>query len=119
MAKPSTRGLHTLRNLIAEADLILSTTTLPEGRTPRCREMLRAALALTEDFISQAKLTPAAVLGHKGGSGGSRQLDRARKREQPWYNAADDSHKDDNYGKYEIVISFVHNRASGDDKRRP
>ena len=70
MAKPSTRELHTLRNLIAETDLILSTTTLPEGRATRCRELLGAALALTEDFINQAKLTPtpAAVLGHKGGS---------------------------------------------------
>jgi len=68
MAKPSNRELHALRNLIAETDLILSTTTLPEGRATRCRELLGAALALTEDFINQASLTPGAVLGRKGGS---------------------------------------------------
>jgi hypothetical protein len=68
MAKPSSRELHTLRNRISEADLILSTTTLPEGRAPRCRELLGAALALTDDFISQAKLSRAAVMGRKGGS---------------------------------------------------
>lgn len=68
MAKPSNRELHALRNLIAETDLILSTTTLPEGRATRCRELLGAALALTEDFINQAKLSPAAVLGQKGGA---------------------------------------------------
>lgn len=68
MARPSTRELHALRNFISEANLILSTTELPEGRATRCRELLRAAQALTEDFIDQAKLTPAAVLGRKGGS---------------------------------------------------
>jgi predicted RNase H-like HicB family nuclease len=68
MAKPSNRELHALRNLISEADLILSTTTLPEGRATRCRELLGAAIALAEDFITQANLTPAAVLGRKGGN---------------------------------------------------
>ena len=68
MAKPSNRELHALRNLISEVDLILSTTTLPEGRTKRCRELLKSAIALTEDFIEQANLSPAAAMGHKGGS---------------------------------------------------
>lgn len=69
MAKPSTRELHALRNLISEADLILETTPpLPENRTAACRELLKAAISLTEDFISQAKLSPAAALGQKGGS---------------------------------------------------
>jgi len=68
MAKPSNRELHALRNLISEAELILSTTELPEGRATRSRELLRAALALTDDFINQAKLTPAAIMGRKGGS---------------------------------------------------
>src|SRR5437764_2251793 len=68
MAKPSTRELHALRNLISEADLILSTTDLPQGRAKRSRELLKAAIALTEDFINQASLSPAAALGHKGGS---------------------------------------------------
>jgi hypothetical protein len=68
MAKPSTSELQALHNLITEADLILSTTDLPQGRARRCRELLRTARALTEDFIQQAKLPTAAVLGHKGGS---------------------------------------------------
>src|SRR3989442_10685467 len=68
MAKPSTRELHTLRNFISEADLILSTTELPQGRAKRARELLRSALALADDFINQASLEPAAVLGQKGGS---------------------------------------------------
>ena len=60
--------------MISEAELILSTTKLPEGRTPRALELLRAALALNDDLISQTKLTPAAVLGHKGGSTTARKL---------------------------------------------
>jgi len=67
---PSDRSsLLALKNLIADTDLILETTPdLPQNRTACCRENLRAALALTEDLIRQAKMTPAAVLGHKGGS---------------------------------------------------
>lgn len=68
MAVPSNRELQTLRNLLTQADLILSTTELPQGRARRCRELLRAAAALANDFLKQAKLPPAAVLGHKGGS---------------------------------------------------
>jgi hypothetical protein len=67
MAKPPTE-LRALKNLISEAELILSTTTLPENRSKRALELLRAARALTDDLIGQAKLTPAAVLGHKGGN---------------------------------------------------
>ena len=75
MAKPSNQTeLRALRNLISEAELILSTTTLPEGRSLRALELLRASLALTDDLIGQAKLTPAAVLGHKGGSSTARRL---------------------------------------------
>src|SRR5437870_2173456 len=67
MAKPP-KELSALRSLISEADLILETTPpLPQNRTAPCRELLRAALALTDDLISQAKMTPAAALGHKGG----------------------------------------------------
>jgi CRP-like cAMP-binding protein len=33
-----------------ETDLILSTTELPQNRTARCRELLRSALALTDDL---------------------------------------------------------------------
>jgi hypothetical protein len=60
--------LSTIKKLIAETDLILSTTALPENRTARCRELLSAALALTDDLIKQTKLPAAAILGRKGGS---------------------------------------------------
>jgi hypothetical protein len=53
--------LNTLKKLLSETDLILSTTVLPEYRTARCRELLRTALALTDDLISQAKLPAAAI----------------------------------------------------------
>ncbi len=60
--------LTALKKLLSETDLILSTTELPQNRTARCRELLRSALALTDDLISQAKLPAAAILGRKGGS---------------------------------------------------
>jgi len=66
---PSTRKeLTALKNLLSEADLILSTTELPQGRAVRCRELLRSALALTGDLLNSAKMPAAAVLGRKGGS---------------------------------------------------
>ena len=67
-------SLEALKNLISETDLILSTTTpLPENRTPRCRELLSAALALTDDLLKQGNVAPAVPLGHKGGSTTSRR----------------------------------------------
>jgi hypothetical protein len=61
--------LQALKNLVSEADLILSTTVpLPENRTPRCRELLTAAMALADDLIKQGRIKPAVALGHKGGS---------------------------------------------------
>ena len=60
--------LGTIKRLISEADLILSTAELPENRTGRCRELLGAALALTADLISQDKMPAARVLGSKGGT---------------------------------------------------
>ena len=69
------KSLQALRNLISEADLILETTPpLPENRTGAAREALRAALVLTEDLIGQSKMSPAAALGHKGGSTTARKL---------------------------------------------
>jgi hypothetical protein len=66
---PSNRAeLRTLKNLLSETDHILSTTDLPENRTARCRELLKAALALTDDLISQDKLPAATILGRKGGA---------------------------------------------------
>jgi hypothetical protein len=63
MAKPKT-DLRALRNLISEAELILSTTVLPEGRSQRARELLKAAVSLTDDLLA---VKPAAVLGARGG----------------------------------------------------
>jgi hypothetical protein len=61
--------LRALRNLISEADLILETSpALPQNRTGAARENLKAALALTDDLLSQAKMSPAAALGSKGGA---------------------------------------------------
>ena len=60
--------LSTLKNLLRETDLILATTDLPQNRTVRCRELLRAALALTDDLLSQTKEPAAKALGRKGGT---------------------------------------------------
>jgi hypothetical protein len=67
---PSERKqIATLKNLIEEADHILATLPpLPENRTARCRELLRSALALTGDLLTQAKIPAAAILGSKGGT---------------------------------------------------
>jgi len=60
--------LNTLRSLLSETDLILSTPEMPQNRTARCRELLRAALALTDDLLTLNKLPAAASLGRKGGT---------------------------------------------------
>jgi len=64
MAKRSRTDLQALRNLISEANLILTTTRLPEGRAERCQELLDSALALADHLLS---IRPAAVLGRTGG----------------------------------------------------
>ena len=57
-------SLKALRNLISQAERIVSTTPMPEARSERAAELLRAAIALADDLI----LTPpAALLGSKGG----------------------------------------------------
>ena len=44
-------SLEALKNMIEEVELLISTTTpLPENRTARCLELLRAASALAEDM---------------------------------------------------------------------
>lgn len=66
---PSRVSIRALKNLIAETDLIFSTSEpLPENRTPRCREPLSAALALIDDLQKQERIAPAAILGHNRGS---------------------------------------------------
>ncbi|MGD0467139.1 MAG: hypothetical protein ABSA54_02065 [Terriglobales bacterium] len=63
------KELAALKHLLSETDQILATTPeLPENRTARCRELLRSALALTDDLLSQSKLPAAATLGRKGGT---------------------------------------------------
>jgi len=59
--------LTALRNMIVEAELILSTTELPEGRAVRSRELLVSAIAVADDLLATAK-APAATLGRRGGS---------------------------------------------------
>ena len=56
--------LRALRNMIEEARRILATTTLPEGRATRARELLTTAVALADELIATP---PAAMLGRKGG----------------------------------------------------
>lgn len=53
--------------MIAEAELILSTTELPEGRDVRVGELLSSAKALADDLLAHVK-APAAALGRKGGT---------------------------------------------------
>ena len=60
----SNADLKALRNLIAEAETMLATTILPEGRAERARELLNAAVKLADDLL---KDSPAATLGAKGG----------------------------------------------------
>jgi len=61
--------------MIAEVDLILETTPpLPENRTKASREILKAALALTDDLIKHGAMPAAAFLGSKGGSTTSKRL---------------------------------------------
>jgi hypothetical protein len=60
-------SIDALKNLLSEVDQILSTTTpLPENRTPRCRELLTAALALADDLTKQGEESAAVALGCKG-----------------------------------------------------
>ena len=61
---PVNTDLQALRNMISEADRLLTTTTLPEGRAERAHELLSAAVKLADDLIT---VKPAAALGSKGG----------------------------------------------------
>jgi|ERR1039458_2799244 hypothetical protein len=67
---PSDRAsLQALKNLLSETNILISTTEpLPENRTSRCLELLRAALALADDLLKQSGRPAAAIMGHKGGS---------------------------------------------------
>lgn len=50
--------------MIAEAQHILATTTLPESRSERAYELLTAAVHLADNLLT---VSPAAALGKKGG----------------------------------------------------
>jgi len=41
---------------------------MPQDRTARCRELLRSAIAITDDLLRQTKLPAAAILEKRGGS---------------------------------------------------
>lgn len=56
--------LRALRNLIGEAQTLLMTTILPEGRSQRAAELLTTAVHLADDLLEES---PAATLGAKGG----------------------------------------------------
>ena len=62
---PSNKAdLEALRSMIAEAETILTTTKLPQGRAERAGELLSAAVKLSDELL---KSSPAATLGAKGG----------------------------------------------------
>jgi hypothetical protein len=47
-------SLNALKNMISEVELLISTTEpMPENRTARSLELLRAAKALTDDLLGK------------------------------------------------------------------
>lgn len=58
--------LTALHNLISEAKTIVATTTLPEGRAERAKELLEAAMKLSEELL-KTRYSAAQTLGRKGG----------------------------------------------------
>jgi hypothetical protein len=64
MPTRSRTDLKALREMIAQAHLILTTTTLPQGRAERACELLDTATKLADHLLT---ISPAATLGQKGG----------------------------------------------------
>jgi hypothetical protein len=61
-------GLRMLKRLLSDTDLILSTTVaLPDNRIARCRELFKAAIAMTDDLIAHARLSDEEERARKGG----------------------------------------------------
>jgi hypothetical protein len=58
------RDLHTLLNLIDEAQALVDSSGLPDDRSKRLREVLSSAVSLANNLI---ETSPAAELGSKGG----------------------------------------------------
>ena len=50
--------------MLSEAETILTTITLPEGRFDRARELIGASVKLADELLT---VSPAATLGAKGG----------------------------------------------------
>jgi hypothetical protein len=57
--------------MVAEAKLILDTTTLPEGRSQRAQELLGASVELMDLLLA---VKPAAMLGAKGGRSTAKKM---------------------------------------------
>ena len=55
--------LGTLRRLLTQIDIVLAPSTFADA--PRCKELLGAAVALTDDLLKQEKLPAARILGTK------------------------------------------------------
>ena len=65
--------LESLRDMVAQAHRILLLRTCPEGRSVRARELLNAAVQLTDNMTSKERDAAdelAAALGMKGGKNG-------------------------------------------------
>jgi hypothetical protein len=68
-------SLQALKNIIEDVDLIPETSSdLPKNRTGRSRELLNAALKLTDHLLKNSCTNAAAILGRKGGSTAARKL---------------------------------------------
>jgi len=66
---PDRNSVEALKNILEEIELLISTAEpLSQNRTPACLDLIRTASALADDIAKQEHLTPAAVMGHKGGS---------------------------------------------------
>jgi hypothetical protein len=49
-------SVETLKNMIAQVETLIATTApMPENRSARCLELLRAAQALADDLIPATK----------------------------------------------------------------
>lgn len=48
-------SLRAFKNIASQVDLLISTTEpMPDNRTARCRELLRAADAIADDLLKQS-----------------------------------------------------------------
>jgi hypothetical protein len=60
-------GLLAVKKMLFQVNFIITSTEFQDAA--RCRELMNAAIALTDDMLKQEKKLPAArILGSKGGS---------------------------------------------------